>query len=307
MEKKDKSNKGKTANHSDYCLLDSGDGEKLERFGNVVLSRPDPQALWRKHLDLGEWKKADGSYSREDGRDGAKGGSWSLSKDVLSKWPIDFGNLKFWIKPTTFKHVGLFPEQVSNWDWVREKIGVTADIEVLNLFGYTGGATLVCAQAGAKVVHIDGSKVAMSWARENALLSGLDKKPIRWILDDARDFVKREIKRGRKYQGIILDPPAFGHGPDGQVWKIEEDFMPLLEMCFQLLADKNSPGGVALFFLVNGYSAGYSAIAYENALRPLVKKFGGKIEKGELVVTEDDSNGVGGRSLPCGIYARWAR
>ncbi len=293
---------------NDYQLIDSGDGEKLERFGDFVLSRPDPQALWRKLLPESEWKKADGIFTR-----GEKNGDWSLKKDMPSRWNIDFADLKFWIRPTAFKHVGLFPEQATNWDWMRDKIKKAgadtkngAEIEVLNLFGYTGGATLACAQAGAKVVHIDGSKVAISWARENAELSGLEKKPIRWILDDARAFVKREIKRGRKYQGIIMDPPAFGHGPENEVWKIEDDFMPLLESCFELLADKSSDGKSAtgpLFLLVNGYSAGYSAFAYENALRSLISKFGGHIEKGELTMKEE---GADGRSLPCGIFARWS-
>ncbi len=301
---------------NDYQLIDSGDGEKLERFGDVVLSRPDPQALWRKLLPQEQWKNAHGSFTRDEKKvagDGQNSG-WSLKKDVPSRWAIDFSVLKFWIRPTAFKHVGLFPEQATNWDWMREKIRAEAssvgDIEVLNLFGYTGGATLACAQAGAKVVHIDGSKVAISWARENAELSGLDKKPIRWILDDARAFVKREIKRGRKYHGIIMDPPSFGHGPDNEVWKIEDDFMPLIEQCFELLADtstsKSGAGATAdgpLFFLVNGYSAGYSSIAYENVLRPLIAKYGGKIEKGELTVKEE---GGDGRSLPCGIFARWS-
>ncbi len=321
----------------DYELIDSGDGEKLERFGEVVLARPDPQALWRKLLLVTEWKKAGGTFNHGD-KDGgrysnSKEGGWSLKKDIPDRWKIDFAGLNFWIKPTPFKHVGLFPEHISNWDWmrdlIRQKVSSTdrqldtqktdteksSDIEILNLFGYTGGASLACAQAGAKVVHIDGSKAAIAWARENAELSGLDKKPIRWILDDARAFVKREIKRGRKYHGIIMDPPSFGHGPDNEVWKIEDDFLPLIEMCFQILVDDISTGDGSigntkpLFFLVNGYAAGYSAIAYENVLRPLVTKYGGKIEKGELVVKEKISNkekGSDGRSLPCGIFARWS-
>ncbi len=310
---------------TDYELLDSGDGEKLERFGEFTLSRPDPQALWRKLLLPAEWKKADGHFVRDtrDQRDdkvASNSGSangWSMKKDISNRWKIDFAGLKFWIRPTAFKHVGLFPEQITNWDWMREKIGnkseQSGEIEVLNLFGYTGGATLACAQAGAKVVHIDGSKAAIAWARENAELSGLDKKPIRWILDDARAFVKREIKRGRKYHGIIMDPPAFGHGPDNELWKIEEDFMPLVEMCFSLLADKapspDSGASSPLFFLVNGYAAGYSAIAYENVLKPLIEKYGGKIEKGELTVAEAvgaNKKMEAARLLPCGIFARWS-
>lgn len=309
---------------ADYELLDSGEGEKLERFGSIVLSRPDPQALWRKSLLVSEWKKADGHFTRE-----GKNGDWSLKPTVPKLWDISFVDLglKFRIKPTPFKHVGIFPEQLSNWQWVNEKIkamssgdtslgairgrvaererpqeaesNVSPELvapEILNLFGYTGGATLACAQAGAKVVHVDGSKSALAWARENAELSGLDKKPIRWILDDARAFVRREIKRGRKYDGIIMDPPAFGHGPEGEAWKIEEDFLLLVEECTKLLSDK------PIFFLVNGYSAGYSAIGYENLLLDIKKRFGGGIEIGELTIQEKSSK----RLLPCGIFARWS-
>ncbi len=292
----------------DYELIDSGDGEKLERFGAVLLSRPDPQALWSKRLSLQEWKKADGVFTRED-----KGGSWSMKVGVPTKWNISFGDLKFIIKPTSFKHTGLFPEQVSNWDWLRERVknaklnaksgGEAEDIEVLNLFGYTGGASLACAQAGAKVVHIDSSKSAVAWARENADISGLKDAPIRWIIEDARVFVERELKRGRKYDGIMMDPPAFGHGPTSELWKIEEHFLALVEDCKKLLKDK------PLFFLINGYSAGYSAIAYKNNLLELEERFGGKIEIGELVIEEAKrKEGIKeeNRLLPSGIFARWS-
>lgn len=279
----------------DYELLDSGDGEKLERFGSVVLSRPDPQALWKKNLPDTEWKKADFEFSRTEA-----GGEWKSRKGKeLQKWDINFGGLKLGIKPTAFKHTGLFPEQSANWDWMRHVITSSgrSNINVLNLFAYTGGATLACAQVGAKVVHIDGSKSAVQWARDNAELSGLSEKPIRWILEDARVFVGREVKRGNKYDAIIMDPPAFGHGANKEIWKIEEHFMSLIEECIQLLSDE------PLFFVVNGYSAGYSAIAYENALEGLVKKYGGKVEIGELTLEETGSK----RLLPCGIFARWSR
>ena len=278
----------------DYELLDSGEGEKLERFGEVVLSRPDPQALWRKHLSPEEWKKANGHFSRE-----GQNGSWNIQKGTPDKWTIEMGDLKFVIKPTAFKHTGLFPEQFANWEWMKRVIANSGkkDPEVLNLFAYTGGASLVCAQAGAKVVHVDGSKSAITWATENAEISGLSAKPIRWILDDARVFVEREIKRGRKYDAIIMDPPAFGHGANKELWKIEEDFLALVEDCMKLLSD------APLFFLINGYSAGYSAIAYRNNLLDLEKKFGGKVEVGELVLEESGS----GRLLPAGIFARWER
>ena len=304
---------------SDYELLDSGDGEKLERFGPHLLSRPDPQALWPKRLDPQEWKKADAYFVRNSER-----AEWTIRNKLPDRWPIEFGGLKFWIKPTAFKHVGLFPEQQPNWEWIRECIPAV-NVEILNLFGYTGGATLACAQAGAKVVHVDGSKAAVTWARENAELSGLKDKPVRWITEDARLFVEREIRRGRMYDGIIMDPPAFGHGPESELWKIEEHFLPLIDNCRKLL--KPDP----LFFLINGYSAGYSAVAYENNLLPLKAKFGGEVEIGELAIEEKkqevgsrekeeksshpsprlrrakEEGGSQVRLLPAGIFARWSR
>ena len=297
----------------DYELIDSGNNEKLERFGDVVLSRPDPQALWPKRLDEKEWKKANAYFTRD-----VEGTEWNFKdkESTSKKWAIELEGLKFWIKPTAFKHTGLFPEQSVNWKWLEDKIknqiskikiGDKNEIEVLNLFGYTGGATLACAKAGAKVVHIDSSKAAVTWARENAELSGLADKPIRWIVEDVRLFVEREIKRGRKYDGIIMDPPSFGHGPDSELWKIEEHFLALLENCKQLLKDK------PLFFLINGYSAGYSATAYENNLLDLKAKFGGDIEKGELAIQEEwrmkneEGESQEGRLLPAGIFARWSR
>ena len=221
--------------------------------------------------------------------------------DVPERWSIELVGLKFWIKLSAFKHTGIFPEQAGNWEWIKEKIkkqianSKNSKVSVLNLFGYTGGATLAAAQAGAEVVHVDGSKAAIGWARDNADLSGLSDKPIRWILDDAVKFVQREIKRGHKYEGVIMDPPAFGHGPTGEVWKIEEDFVKLLALCHQVLSDQ------PLFFLVNGYASGYSALAYKNNLDELQKEYGGEVEVGELTITEANS----GRLLPCGIFARW--
>lgn len=291
---------------ADYELLDSGEGEKLERFGTVRLSRPDPQALWSRQLPPAEWNKADAYFTRD-----AAGAEWSFRNDAAKKaasdgWPISFGGLTMIVKPTAFKHTGLFPEQSVNWDWTRTTIEGAIkkgakDIEVLNLFGYTGGASLACAQAGAKVVHIDSSKAAVTWARDNAEASGLADKPIRWIVEDARLFVEREIKRGRSYDAIIMDPPAFGHGVDNELWKIEEDLLPLIENCKKLL--KPQP----LFFLINGYSAGYSAIAYENILLPLAEKYGGSIEIGELAIEELSATKKPGRLLPAGICARWSR
>jgi 23S rRNA (cytosine1962-C5)-methyltransferase len=275
---------------SGYELIDSGEGEKLERFGDVVLSRPDPQALWHRRLSDEEWSKSNAHFTRSE-----VSGDWKIKKGVPEKWQINFSSLTFNIKPTAFKHTGIFPEQSVNWDWIRDLIKDKKDIDVLNLFGYTGGATLACAQAGAKVVHVDSSKSAITWARENAESSGLSEKPIRWILEDVRIFVSREIKRGNKYDAIIMDPPAFGHGTNNEIWKIEEHFIQLIDDCFKLLKDK------PLFFLVNGYSSGYSAIAYKNSLNYLIEKYGGSIEMGELAIEEKDSK----RLLPCGIFARW--
>ncbi len=282
----------KTGESQDYELLDSGDGEKLERYGRFIFSRPDPQALWPKKLSEKEWSSADGEFLRS-----AESAEWKIKKEVPARWQIDLADFNFWIKPTAFKHLGIFPEQVSNWEWIKELIGgAKRKISVINLFGYTGGATLAAASVGAEVCHLDGSKVAITWARDNAALSGLDKKPIRWILDDATKFVKREIKRGHRYDGIIMDPPAFGHGPGGELWKIEDNFLELMDLCFKLFSDK------PIFFLINGYASGYSAIAYKNNLLAIKDKFGGKIEAGELVIEE--SQGL--RMLPCGIFARWS-
>lgn len=283
----------KTSGASDYELLDSGEGEKLERYGKFVLSRPDPQALWNKRLPASDWQKADAFFAHG----GSKGG-WKKKPNVPEKWKIEFAGLSFFIKPTAFKHTGLFPEQEPNWQWIIKNIkSANRPVSVLNLFGYTGGATLAALSAGAEVVHVDGSKSAIAWAKENATLSGLADKPVRWILDDAREFVKREIRRGKRYDGIVMDPPAFGHGPKKELWKIENDFLGLMKICEEVLSA--SP----LFFLINGYSAGYSAIAYGNNLLSFKEKFGGEIEKGELAIEESG----GGRLLPAGIFARWSR
>jgi len=280
---------------ADYELIDSGEGKKLERYGRYVLSRPDPGALWKKNLTEEEWKKADAEFIRM----GEKG-EWRGKKNLPTSWPITFGRLKLLIKLSSFKHTGLFPEQEPNWAWMEELIAKRSARgepfgKVLNLFAYTGGATLACARAGAEVVHLDASKKAIDWARENAEASGFSDRPIRWILDDALTFLKREVKRGNKYDAIIMDPPAFGHGPKDEIWKIEEDFSKLFDFCLEVLSDK------PLFFLINGYASGYSPIAYENNLKTLVQKYGGSIEVGELTIQELKSD----RLLPAGIFARW--
>ena len=232
-----------------------------------------------------------GRYIREGGE-----GKWEVKKDLPKEWSVAFGGLQFLIRPTSFKHTGLFPEQLSNWDWMRETIQhARKPVSVLNLFGYTGGASLAAAQAGASVTHVDASKTAVAWARENAAASGLADKPVRWITEDVIQFVKREIKRGTRYDAIVMDPPAFGHGPDGELWKIEEDLLPLMDLCAQLLSDN------PLFVLMNGYAAGYSPLAFAYNLESFAKKLGGSIEYGDLTIEEKGSS----RYLPCGIFARW--
>jgi len=282
---------------ADYELIDSGNEEKLERWGKYVLRRPDPQALWNKSLSEIEWKKADLVF------DGDRKTWKKKNESMQNEWQISFGDLKFNIKPTAFKHTGVFPEQEMNWEFIKSKVesrkskGRNETIKVLNLFGYTGGATIAALSAGADVTHVDGSKASVAWAKENAILSGLDKKPVRWIIDDARKFVMREIKRGVKYDGIIMDPPSFGRGGKGEIWKIETDFLKLIDDCSKILSDN------PLFFIVNGYAAGYSSQAYYNALLPVMKKYGGEFEIGELTIEESK----GGRLLPAGIFARWSR
>ncbi len=298
----------KTTKQKEYELVDTGDGKKLERYGKYLLSRPDPEAIWKKTLDDKEWEKADLEFIRE----GTKT-KWIIKNGVPNNWNILYGDLTFSIKPTSFKHMGLFPEQLPNWEWMEKiiknvsgersclkgaqcKALKSESIKILNLFAYTGGATLACAKAGAEVCHVDASKNAVFWARGNAELSGLREAPIRWLIEDVILFLKREIKRERKYDAIIMDPPSFGHGPKDELWKIEEDFLNLIDLCKQVLSDD------PLFILINGYTAGYSAIAYQNILIDMMKDYKGDIETGELVIEESASK----RLLPCGIFARWS-
>ncbi len=283
----------KLEKQKEYELLDSGSGLKLERYGDFVMSRPDPEALWKKSLDENEWSKASLVFERS----GTKS-KWIIKNGVPKNWNINFGGFDFNIKPTSFKHIGLFPEQLPNWQWMEELIkGEKREVSVLNLFAYTGGATIAAAKAGALVCHVDGSKSAVEWARLNAEISGLKDAPVRWIIEDVVSFLKREIKRGRKYDAIIMDPPSFGHGPKDELWKIEEDFLILMDLCKQVLSDD------PLFVLINGYTAGYSSIVYENNLKELMKDFNGKIEGGELVIEET----INKRLLPAGIFSRWSK
>jgi len=271
----------------DYELIDSGNGEKLERFGSVVTARPDPQVLWEKAHGV-KWNEATVRFREE----------WTGKKNVPVDWQVSFSGITFHLKLSAFKHVGIFPEQEENWDWIESEIQrLSKPLHVLNLFGYTGGATLFALKAGASVTHVDGSKTALSWARENAEASGLGAKPVRWILDDALAFVKREIRRGNRYDAIVLDPPSFGRGPEGEVWKIETHLPLLLSMLPELLSEK------PVFVLLNGYASGYSPLAYTNSILPLKEKFGGTVFSGELGIEESLSR----RILPAGIWARWSQ
>ncbi len=292
----------------EYELIDSGDEMKLERYGKIVLARPDPQAIWPKRLSMKEWDMADATFVKasrgRDSSDTDEKGKWVIRKGAKismdEKWPIALGPIRIFARLTPFKHTGIFPEQLANWQWAEEiifshiKKSPEKKPRVLNLFGYSGGASVSCAKAGAEVTHVDASRSAISWAKENMIETGLDEKTIRWILEDAVMFVKREIRRGNRYEGIIMDPPVFGRGAKGEVWKIERDLQPLLELCYKLLSDQ------PLFFILNGYASGYSSVAYANNLAALTLKFGGEVENGELLIEEK-----GGRYLPCGIVARW--
>jgi 23S rRNA (cytosine1962-C5)-methyltransferase len=274
-----------------YELIDSGEGEKLERFGDFVLRRPDPQALWSKNLET-EWENADASFETNE-----KGGKWQ-TKDVPEKWTAKIGDVTFELSRSTFKHVGVFPEQAPNWNWISDKIKkADRPIKVLNLFGYTGGATIAASLAGSEVVHVDGSKTAITQANKNAELSGADSNPIRWIPEDARKFVEREIKRGSKYDAIIMDPPAFGHGAKGERWIIEKDLVSLIALTKKILTPD------PLFYILNGYAAGYSSIGYAQMIDWLIEKHDGEIEHGELLFKEKDRD----RFLPAGITARWSK
>lgn len=276
----------------DYALLDSGDGMKLERYGAFVLARPDPQALWHRLSDESEWVRAHAQFTRN-----GKEGEWHIRPETPRSWTIVYAGLTFSIRPTSFKHTGLFPEQKAHWDWFRGLIrNAGRPIKVLNLFAYTGGASLAAAEAGAFVTHVDASKVSNAWAKENARLSNIPADGIRFITDDVLAFVEREIRRGSKYDAIIMDPPAFGRGPKGEVWRIEESLAPLIEKTMQLL----SP--TPLFFLMSGYAAGYSPMTFENMIRPLCESRHGTVSSGEIALVEIHDGAE--RPLACGMYAR---
>ena len=275
-------------NWKDYEVLDTAHGEKLERWGNVLLRRPDPQVIWKKEGNPALWKKADGFYHRSK----SGGGSWEFSKKLPDRWQISYGKLKFFVRPTGFKHTGLFPEQAVNWDYIGKKIsGETRKINVLNLFAYTGGATLAAAAAGADVVHIDASKGMVSWAKENLELSGLRDRYVRFIVDDCEKFVAREIKRGHFYDGIIMDPPSYGRGPGGEMWKMEYKIYDLVKLCSNLLSDN------PLFFIINSYTTGLAPTVIKNIISLALSE---KAEAEEIGLPVTSS----GIFLPCGATGR---
>ena len=278
----------------EYEVLDTSRGEKLERWGDYVLIRPDPQVIWHTERKLPGWKKPNGHYHRSS----KGGGDWEFSH-LPDKWTIHYRELQFHLKPFKFKHTGLFPEQAVNWEWISEKIRqARRPLRVLNLFAYTGGATLAAAKAGAAVTHVDASKGMVSWAKENAAASGLAGAPIRWLVDDCVKFVEREIRRGSRYDGIILDPPSYGRGPKGEVWKIEESIYPFLCLTAQVLSK------APVFYLLNSYTTGLQPAVLSYMINTvIVKKFGGRVEADEIGLPVTSSR----LPLPCGASARWSK
>lgn len=276
----------------DYELLDSGDGMRFERFGPYKTIRPDPQAIWQPSLPKIDWQEADVRFQRIT----QDKGKWLFKRHLPEKWLMQWNNLSFWTRLTSFKHTGVFPEQSLQWEFIQDSIKkASRPVSVLNLFGYTGIASVAAAAAGAKVTHVDASKPSITFARDNQIASKLQDRPIRWILDDAGKFVEREIKRGNKYDALIMDPPVYGHGPTGQIWKFSEDFPRLLGNCAQILSDQ------PLFVIVNAYAISSSALMLGNVLGDFLPK--GNIEVGELALQETISK----RLLSTGIYARWTK
>ena len=275
----------------DYEVLDCGDGEKLERWGKYVLCRPDPQVVWPQ-ADPDAWSATQARYLRSD----RGGGNWQFMEKLPERWQLSYRGLRFLVHPTGFKHTGLFPEQAANWDWMRNLIAKSGrNIRVLNLFAYTGGATIACAAQGAHVTHVDAAKGMVQWAKENRALNNIPETSCRYIVEDALSFVRRELRRGNHYDGILMDPPSYGRGPNGEVWKLENELFSLVDTCAQALSDQ------PLFFLVNGYTTGFQPSVLENIInRTVTKRCGGKAFADELVLPIR-SGGV----LPCGTSGRW--
>lgn len=278
---------------NDYELLDSGDGLKLERFGPYRFARPEAQAIWRRGLPQAAWREAHAVFCSTSEE---SGGHWEVKRKLPEKWTLDYKGLRFSVTTTPGRHLGVFPETAAHWDWYMQLIGeARRPVKVLNLFGYTGVATLAAAKAGAAVTHVDASKKSVTWARENQELSGLGEKPIRWIVDDALKFVQREGRRGAKYDGIILDPPKFGRGPKGEVWEVYESLPVLLDACQAVLSEK------PLFLSLTMYAVRASAVHLYQTMREMMSRFGGSTEAGELVTRETSK----GRFLSNAVYARW--
>ncbi len=270
-----------------YELIDSGEGRRLEKWGQYILDRPDPEVLWKKALPETYWQKADAVFKN----------GWINKNHVPGMWQLEHNDIKFWAKLAPFKHTGIFPEQAGQWDFVGKTISdMGRQVNLLNLFAYTGIASLFAAKAGAKVTHVDASRPAITWANENRDLNGMQNSPIRWIVDDALKFTAREIKRGIKYDAIIMDPPVYGHAPNGEPWDFNKDFPKLLQNCRQILSDK------PLFVIVNAYAVSTSSITLANTLRDAFSNLPGKVENGELTLTEKS----GGRVLSTGIFAKWS-
>ena len=282
-------------NWVDYKILDMSDGMKVESWAGVILTRPDPQIVWSDKQNEKVWDKANAVYHRSK----SGGGYWEYKKNTEDRWTVNYKDLVFNIKLMGFKHTGLFPEQAVNWDYMIDKIkNSNRHIKVLNLFAYTGGATVACAYAGADVVHVDSSKGMVEWAKENIKSSNLEDKYVRFIVDDVIKFVKREIRRGNKYDAIVMDPPSFGRGSNGEVWNIEDSLYELVKLCSEVLSDD------PLFFLINSYTTGMSRVVLENILSLTInRKHKGIISSGEVGLPMENSNLI----LPCGIYGRWEK
>ena len=275
----------------DYECIDTADGEKLERWGDIILCRPDPQVIWDTKAAPALWENANAHYHRSS----SGGGKWEYKRNVPEQWTVNYKNLTFNIKPMGFKHTGLFPEQAVNWDYMMKKIASRPGAKVLNLFAYTGGATVACAKAGAAVTHVDASKGMVQWAKENARSSGLSDAPIRYLVDDCMKFVEREIRRGNKYDAILMDPPSYGRGPGGEVWKIEESICHFVRRCALLLSDN------PLFFIINSYTTGLAPTVLSNLMQMCLPE--GKVESSEIGLKITASSMV----LPCGATGRWEK
>lgn len=280
-------------NFSDYELIDASGGERLERWGDIILIRPDPQIIWDTGRAHPLWQHAHARYHRS----ASGGGYWEPYKKVPDVWSIGYEGLTFHLKPMGFKHTGLFPEQAVNWQLMSELIGRAGrPLKVLNLFAYTGGATLACLKAGAAVTHVDASKGMVAWGKENARVSGLSDRPVRWLVDDCVKFAEREIRRGNRYDGIVMDPPSYGRGPNGEVWKLEQQLSGLLELTARLLSDK------PVFFLLNSYTGGFSPTILNYMVSELIgKRFGGQVRSDEIGLPVT----VSGMVLPCGNTTVW--